>query len=1094
MFAIIICISSCTTDSEQLFSELSSSHTNVSFKNLVRESPEFNVLTFGYFYNGGGVAVGDINNDGLPDIYCTGNMMASHLYLNQGNLKFKEIAESAGVRAEGLWNTGVTMVDVNADGWLDIYVCRSAAALGVRRKNQLFINNRNLTFSESSAVFGLDDQGYSTQASFLDYDRDGDLDMFLLNHSVQEYAGFSKNLTQFKNQEHKAYGDRLYRNDLFVEGEEMIGRFFDVTAQSGIQSSVLGFGLGVAVDDLNGDGWPDIYVSNDYNEEDYVYINQQDGSFNNEVRNMLDQTSLFSMGNDIADVNNDGLPDIISLDMLPENHDRIQMTSGSDNYEKKQQLYRAGFHNQSMRNMLQLNNGDGTFSEVGQIAGLSNTDWSWASLIEDFDLDGDKDIFITNGYKADYTNMDFMAYAANEQVQNQQKQKELDVSKLISKIPSIDVSNYLFENEGNIQFKNISDRSGLDKIHLSNGAAYADLDADGDLDLIVNHVNEKLSIYRNNTIDRTDGRSVRITLKGSHTNRFGIGANLNVLNDDKDVIYSKTVSLTRGFQSSVEPVVLIAEPVIEQGKYISVLWSDGIYQVEEISSLSEMNIHYNRDKHVDEEKNKENKLLQLIHEQVLEYTHVAKDFADFDRQGLLLFKMSDYGPKAAMADVNNDDLLDIYICGNDQQEGQLWQQNSDGGFTKKSTVSLESQLANERDAVFFDADSDGDLDLYVTVENYSQIEINSQLSDQLFIQRSDGTFHESEKVIESEKSHSVVRASDFDQDGDMDLYIGGFLNGNNFPHSSNSILLQNDGSGSFEKVNQEFIPELKQNQIVTDAQWFDYDQDGDEDLIIVGHWMPVTICLNDLDHFSLREIANSSGLWNTIEIVDVNKDGYEDAILGNYGKNSQLIADSINPLKLYASDFDDNGTIDPIFSKTINGDILPIAFRDDLLKQIPSLKKKFTSYADYAQATVADMFSDEQLEKSDRREVQTLATSLLTNHADGSFSIKELNWEVQQSPVYAIASTDINNDGHIDILLGGNQIGAMEQIGPNLSNKGTALFGDGSWEFTTTNIGSSSLGIRGEVRDIIPINENRFIWLRHQDKLIMTNTIETNSK
>lgn len=1081
---LVCCTYSCTEDSSTLFTEVSSSSSNIQFKNLLRESEDFNVLTFGYFYNGGGVAVGDINNDGLDDVYFTGNMMASHLYLNQGDLEFKEIAEEAGVRAEGLWNTGVTMVDINADGWLDIYVCRSAAALGIRRKNQLFINNKDLTFTESAAIYGLDDQGYSTQATFLDYDRDGDLDMFLLNHSVQQYAGFGRNLPQLKRENNKDYGDRFYQNNLFVEGGEMIGRFRDVTGNVGINSTVLGFGLGVAVDDLNGDGWLDIYVSNDYNEEDYLYINQQDGTFKNEVISMLDQSSLFSMGNDIADVNGDGLPDILSLDMLPEEHSRIQMTSGSDNYSKKQQLYASGFHLQSMRNMLHLNNGDGTFSELGQYAGISNTDWSWASLIEDFDLDGHNDILITNGYKSDYTNMDFISYAADQQIKNQAQQKAVAVSDLISKIPSINVSNKVFRNTGNIQFEDVTQAWGLDRPALSNGAAYADLDNDGDLDLLINNVNEKASFYRNNAVEWGAAPAIPINLKGHHKNPSAIGARVFLKDSEGQVLLSKTISTTRGFQSSVPPKISIADTVCLQASSIDVIWPNGVKQTQTYSyDADPFTINYDSIGLV-KPKLPSEQLTKL--DKGFKYRDKQDVYNDFDRQKLMPFKMSDKGPQVAVGDINGDGLVDVYICGAVGVSGAIYFQKQDGAFTVSSQSAFATQEArDEMDAVFFDADGDGDMDLYVACSAYQE---NAEAGNVLYLNNGKGQFRISKQVEMPSGSYSSISVGDVDGDGDQDLFIGGYIDGPTFPKSTTSKFLINDGNGQFVDRTADMANGLLSDQIVTDGMLTDLDADGDDDLLIVGHWMPVTICTNTAAEFTCVALENSAGLWNVVDKIDRNHDAYPDLVLGNYGLNSQLSAISDFPIRLYYQDFDRNGTIDPVVSKSVGDTEYPLAFRDDLIGQLPFLKKQVNSYASYAEADMSSLFTGYELNSVPQKQIDVLASVILKNNKNGSFQMEPLPWQAQQSPTYAVAVADLNQDEHHDILLGGNQIGAMVQLGPNVSNKGTLLFGDAHGQFKTEGVGSSSLGVQGEVRDIKAIGDDRFLITRYRDSLIILKT------
>lgn len=1087
-FLLLFCFA-CQEESDTVFTQLSTSKTNIDFKNLLRESEQFNVLTFGYFYNGGGVAIGDINNDGLDDIYFTGNMMASHLYLNKGNFEFEEIAASAGVRAEGLWNTGVTMVDINADGWLDIYVCRSAANLGVRRTNQLFINNRDLTFTESAAIYGLDDQGYSTQATFLDYDKDGDLDMYLLNHSVQQFAGFGKNLSELKHRPSKEYGDRLYENQLFMEAGEMIGRFFDVTEKAGINSTVLGFGLGVGVEDFNGDSWPDIYVSNDYNEEDYLYINQQDGTFKNEVKSMLDQSSLFSMGNDIADVNGDGLPDIISLDMLPESHERIQMTSGSDNYAKKQTLYQSGFHLQSMRNMLHINNGDGTFSELGQISGISNTDWSWASLVEDYDLDGKNDLFITNGYKADYTNMDFMAYAADQQIKSQVEKKTVAVSDLIAKIPSIDVSNYCFKNNGDLAFEDVTEEWGLDQVSLSNGASYADLDNDGDLDLVVNNINEIASIYRNNSVELGLGKSTTIKLKGPPTNPNAIGSTVKLYDQERQLLFTKSIALARGYQSSVSPTVIVADTLMTRGDKIEIQWGNGQLQLAQVNTTNKvLSIEYDSAAVVKpSHESSKNSQFEIISD-AIDHKHQQTVFNDFDYQRLIPFKMSDRSAKLAHADVNGDGLEDVYLCGSSGFEGQLFLQRKDGKFDASNQAAFGAHKAlDELNAIFFDFDGDRDKDLLTVSGSY---QANTVGGNKLYVNNGKGIFSYVENEFSLDGNYSSVVCEDFNGDGALDLFLGGFIDHAAFPIGSESKLVYNNGQGELIKRDVVELDEILAEQIITDALSTDYDQDGDADLVIVGHWMPITICYNGNGEFDCVPIKNSSGLWNTVEVDDLDGDKFPDLVVGNFGMNSQLRATVDEPLKLYYDDFDKNGTIDPILCKTIGGKEFPFSYRDDLISQIPELKKRVGSYAEYANAEIQDLIDQEKLDEANYKIVEQLSSAIVINQGGKQSELVDLPWQAQQAPVYAICISDVDEDGRKDILLAGNQEGAMVQLGPSLSSKGTILYGNANNSYSVRGIGTGSLGIKGEVRDIIKLGENKFLFSRFRDSLIILNNLQ----
>lgn len=1084
LLLLLIAVSCGKEKDKKLFTELSSGDTGIKFKNLVKETEQFNVLTYGYFHQGGGVAIGDINNDSLPDIYFTGNMVASKLYINKGSWEFEEIAEDAGVRAAGLWNTGTTMADVNGDGWLDIYVCRSAANDPNNRRNLLFINNGDLTFTEKAAAYGLDDRGYSTQASFFDYDRDGDLDMFSLNHSTQEYAGFSRVTGAFKERSNTMLGSKLFRND----GE----RFKDVTTEAGIINNVLGFGLGITVTDVDNDNWPDIYISNDYNEEDYFYVNQGDGTFKESLDEYFGHVSFFSMGADAADLNNDLHPDIISLDMLPEQSYNQKKIMGPENYEKYRELLANGFFPQTMRNMLHLNQGNGFFSEIGQLAGVSNTDWSWSVLAADYDKDGWKDLMITNGYMRNYLDMDFLSYMVSERMgMQQQSNRNVVLLELINKMPPIEVRNYFYRNNRDLTFERKSEEWGFERNTVSNSAAYGDLDNDGDLDLIVCHTNEEASVFRNNSEQLSDNKSLKIRLNGDGKNRYGIGAKVILFHGGMK--QQQEMFPVRGFQSSVNYELLFGLGEAASVDSVEVIWPDSSVQIlRDVKANQTLSLSQR-----DAERRFFNKpTTPPIFSEVrgalgIEFKEAEVTLVDFKRDRMMPNSMSTSGPRLVRGDINNDGLEDLFIASHKGSRNNLYLQSRNGSFVAAPARAMpEAKSVNDKDAVFIDVEKDGDLDLYIVSGGNEYQENSPELQDRLLINDGRGNFkHAAQALPQMLTSGSCVTMADIDNDGFADLFVGGRSVPGKYPLAPRSYVLRNTGNGKFEDVTKTYAPELLNAGMVTDAEFADLNGDKRPDLIVVGEWMEVGIYTNDGGRLRRDKGAlsgNTSGWWLTIEANDFDADGDTDLVLGNFGLNNAYRVDSEHPARLLYKDFDGNGSIDPIFHYYID-DTLAFAYsRDELIGQIPNMKKKFVSYESFATMKFENYFSREQLAGSDTLTAALFETVYLENDGRGNFDLNTLPVEAQFSPVFALESADINKDGHLDIITGGNFTQARVSVGECDANYGIVFLGDGKGSFTTLDPTASGLKIRGDVRDIatIRVRGNDYITVgRNGDSL-----------
>lgn len=969
------------------------------------------------------------------------------------------------------------MTDVNADGWLDIYICRSADIEPSKRKNLLFINNHDNTFTEQADKYGIADQGYSTHSGFFDYDKDNDLDLVVINHSLKEYMQGAQEKPGIRQQTNPDFSTHLYRNDN--------GRYSNVTNEAGITSNVLTFGLGLSISDLNDDTWPDLYISNDFNEADYCFINQRNGTFTEMSREMFSYTSLFSMGNDAADINNDGLEDIITLDMLPEGNFLQKMHNGSENFDKFQILFNNGFFRQYSRNMLQLNRGDGTFDEVGQYAGISNTDWSWAPLAADFDDDGKKDIFITNGYVKDYTDMDYIKYNVDIILEKDPAKQQEMITNRINKLPTIKVPNYIFKNDGDLKFSNKTTLWGLDEPAIAAGAAYADLDNDGDLDIITNNCNEVAHVYQNNLRKlHSDNKYLNIKLIGNGLNPFAIGSKITLITTSG--IQIQEMMPSRGFQSSVDYTLHFGVAPADSVKQLKVRWSNGLYSTINSPGTNKTLTVSIKEASSDSAQIPVPDIKPLFtFSDSLDFRHTENIYNDFTQQPLLPQWFSRQGPAMAKGDINGDKLADFFIGGAKGQAGVLFIQNKNGRFTKYVDPSLAADAAYEDiTAAIFDADGDGDNDLFVGSGGYEFDGNDTLLQNRLYINRGKGLFTKSKNALPKDViNDNAVSVADFDGDRLPDLFNGGFCVPGKYPEPSGSQLLLNDGKGNFLKQNDSWLPHFNKHNLVTSSAIADIDKDGKQDLIIAGHWMGIEVWLNKINRFQKDTsfIHNHHGLFNTIAASDVDDDGDTDIIAGNQGLNGQFVAAAKEPVEMYYADFDDNGTAEPVICYYIDHKSWPIYSRDDLIQQIPSYNKRFLYYSDYAKADMKDIFGEKL--KTAIHYTASEMSSLLLENTGNSFTVHQLPMQAQWYPVYSINVSDINGDGKKDLIIGGNQAYARIKFGAYSCGKGDVFINKGHCHFERLSPVQSGIRITGDIRNAIVTSQHLIFGINNQKSL-----------
>lgn len=1092
LFCVSCSDKNATGNENTLFQIMSSKETGISFNNVVKDTRELNIFNFRNFYNGAGVAIGDINNDGLADVFFTANQGENKLYLNKGNFRFEDISVKAGLKNEGKWYTGVTMTDVNGDGWLDIYICNSGK-LGSNKPNDLYINQGNGTFKEEAEKYGLADNGLSTHAAFFDYDHDGDLDCFVLNNSPRSIESFGYNKS-IRNIRDTINGDRFYKNDN--------GKFIDISEEAGIYGSEIGFGLGITVGDLNNDGWEDMYISNDFFERDYLYLNKGNGKFEEVINDAMGHISQGSMGSDMIDINNDGYLDIFTTEMLPESDYKLKTTIKFDDYDVQNARLKNDFHHQFTTNCLQLNNGDGTFSEIAQLAGIDATGWSWGALSFDFDNDGLKDLFVCNGISKDLTDQDFLEFFGSAEVLNKVKGGGFKFNDILDKMPSNKILNYAFVNKGNLQFKNLTDSLGFSIPSFSNGAAYGDLDNDGDLDLVINNENMEAFVYRNRASDLVKNNYLKIKLKGNAPNVNGIGSRVTIYTQSGMQVLEQMPS--RGFQSSVDNILHFGLGKTNIIDSLIIKWPNNKYETiknikaDTLITLSQIDANLSipslgRAAEVGNTNIKSSGGGAGVGyftniQPPSSATHHENPFIDFDIERLIPKMLSTEGPAIAVADINNDGLEDFFLGNAISDTAKIFIQQKNGTFTLKPQEAFaEDKYFETTAAIFFDVDNDNHKDI-ILASGGNQAQVGSPyLNVRLYLNDGKSNFiRDTFNFPNVSVNASCIVLCDIDNDGKEDLFIGARSIPGKYGISPSCALLKNEGNGKFSDISS-LSPVLKNMGMVTDAKFADINNDGRKELVIAGDWAPIT-AFNYING-SLKksfEIPNSSGWWNCIELNDIDDDGDIDIIAGNTGLNSRIKASPDKPAKLYVGDFDKNGQIEclPVYFKT-DDKAYPYFMKGELQQQIPSLKKDFLYYADYAGKPIEKIFSKEQLKDIDVLNVEETRSCIYKNDGRGSFSLQALPLMAQLSVTNCVYIQDINGDKKKDIIMAGNFYGLKPQAGRFDASYGTTLIADGKGGYNYIPPSQSGFFVNGEARNIKPVTPNLLLVGMNNDNIYL---------